>query len=108
MSTHGDDRDTVQHRGATERNGPGQEADLDYLQEGIALTRNETMATLQDEESHHTQGKPHVGEGMDYLNPSLAADFTGLEQDELQGVITSIRDIFGHMPLAAKMTRPLK
>ena len=90
MSTHGDDRDTVQHRGATERNGPGQEADLDYLQEGIALTRNETMATLQDEESHHTQGKPHVGEGMDYLNPSLAADFTGLEQDELQGVITSV------------------
>ena len=47
------------------------------------------MTPIQDDGSMVTQGIDHVGDGMEYLDPSLAATLTGLDEQELQG-FTSI------------------
>ena len=89
MSSHGDDRDQALHSGATEHNGPSVGTDLGTEQGDRILTRNETVAPTQEGKETTTQGITVVREGNEYLDPTLASLFTGMEQEEIIGFITS-------------------
>ena len=89
MSSSGDDREQTMHSGATERNGPSQGTDLGSEQGDRILTRNETVAPTEEGKEATTQGTTVVREGDQHLDPTLASLFTGMEQDEIIGFITS-------------------
>ena len=90
MSSSGDDREQTMHSGATERNGPSLGTDLGSEQGDRILTRNETVAPTEEGKEATTQGTTVVREGDQHLDPTLASLFTGMEQDEIIGFITSV------------------
>ena len=75
--------------GAEERNGP---------EEGIAVgmhpdfeppTVEESKSPIQVDGGPPAPGTSHVSEGMPLLDPSLATEFTGIEPEDIAGLITS-------------------
>ena len=101
MSSSGDDREQTMHSGATERNGPSLGTDLGSEQGDRILTRNETVAPTEEGKEATTQGTTVVREGDQHLDPTLASLFTGMEQDEIIGFITSVMGPLSQQAAAA-------
>ena len=76
MCSSGDDREQAQHMGATERNGPGQGTVLGSTEDSRISTNHEATDPIQDDGDMATQGNHHVGEGMEYLDPTSSASFS--------------------------------
>ena len=89
MSVFSDDSVEIQHMGAEERNGPE-----DWLAGGMhpdfePPTVEESKSPIQVDGGPPAPGTSHVSEGMTYLDPSLATEFTGIDSKDIAGLITS-------------------
>ena len=89
MSDYGDDLSLAQHMGAEERNGPEHGMVLGSQTSPAPPPVEEAQDAVQDDGSLLDQGSSHEIEGMTNLELFLPPKPTGLDLQEIRGIITS-------------------